>query len=259
MAKEKKYHFITGLPRSGSTMLSSILLQNPRFHASITDSMALFVKGMIETMGGEPGMESEAPILRRIDTIRGMFDGYYKETKKEVVFNTNRGWTFLMPTMHQVYPNARYIVCVRDINWILNSLETAHRENPLTTNTVTGGIGQSVYDRVNSLMEEKSFVGFPYVGVKQAITSAEKHLLMLVEYDQLCSTPEFVMQAIYNFIDEPYYEHDFDNIERDWKKYDKEIGIELHNVKSKVKPIERTMILPPDIIQKYNGVEVWRL
>lgn len=30
------YHFISGLPRSGSTLLSALLLQNPRFHAGIS-------------------------------------------------------------------------------------------------------------------------------------------------------------------------------------------------------------------------------
>ena len=259
MTENKRYHFITGLPRSGSTMLSSILLQNPRFHASVTDPVATFVKGMIDTLGNEPGMKSEVPVHRRINTIRGMFDGYYQQVDKPVIFNTNRGWTYLVPTMHQVYPDARYIVCVRDINWVLNSLETAHRANPLTTNTVTGGPGDSVYDRVENLMGEKNFVGFPYVGIKQAITSAEKHLLMLVEYDQLCAQPGAVIKAVYNFIDEPHYEHDFDDVERDWKQYDEEIGIELHNIRPRIEPIKRTMLLPPDIVQKYQGAEVWRL
>jgi hypothetical protein len=29
-------HFISGLPRSGSTLLAAILRQNPRFHAAMT-------------------------------------------------------------------------------------------------------------------------------------------------------------------------------------------------------------------------------
>ena len=58
---EKKYHFITGLPRSGSTLLTSILNQNPRFHSSITDPLATFVKGMLDTLQNEPGMKTEFP------------------------------------------------------------------------------------------------------------------------------------------------------------------------------------------------------
>jgi len=96
---DKKYHFITGLPRSGSTMLSSILRQNPRFHASITDPLASFINGIIETLLNEPGMKSEMPVERRKDLFRGMFDGYYKNIDREVIFNTNRAWTYLTPQM----------------------------------------------------------------------------------------------------------------------------------------------------------------
>ena len=255
---EKSYHFITGLPRSGSTLLSSMLHQNPRFHASITDPLATFVKGTIETLGSEPGMKSEFPIERRIDTIQGMFDGYYKNTDKEVVFNTNRGWTFLTHVMGDIYPNAKFIVCVRDINWVLDSLETAHRKNPLSPNTVSGGPGKSVYQRVDSFMDETGIVGFPYIGVKQAITGNEKHKLILIEYDQLCKSPEQTMRSIYHFIDQPYFEHDFENVERNWDDYDSEIGIKLHQVKKKVEFTPRNFILPPDILQKYANMEVWR-
>lgn len=171
---EKTYHFITGLPRSGSTLLSSILRQNPLFHASITDPLATFVKGTIETLANEPGMRSEVPVERRKNIIKGMFDGYYKDTNKEVVFNTNRGWTYLTHVMSDVYPSAKYIVCVRDINRVLDSFEVAHRSNPLSPNTVSGGASKSVYDRVNSFMDEKGIVGFPYIGIKQAITGNEK-------------------------------------------------------------------------------------
>ncbi|MEG5055281.1 MULTISPECIES: sulfotransferase [unclassified Microcoleus] len=31
-----KAHFISGLPRSGSTLLAALLRQNPRFHSAMT-------------------------------------------------------------------------------------------------------------------------------------------------------------------------------------------------------------------------------
>jgi sulfotransferase len=151
------------------------------------------------------------------------------------------------------------LVCVRDINWVLDSFETAHRNNPFTTNTVTGGLGETVYSRMDNLMDEKGIVGFPYIGLKQAITSNEKNMLMLIEYNDLCKNPEQTMRAVYGFIGEDYYPHDFDNVESSWDEYDSEIGIKLHTVRKKVKFIPRNFILPPDILQKYANMEVWRL
>jgi sulfotransferase len=255
---EKKYHFITGLPRSGSTMLSSILRQNPRFHASITDPLATFVKDTIETLMTVPGMKSEVPVERRKDIIRGFFDGYYKSIDSKAIFNTNRAWTYLTHIMSEVYPSSKYIVCVRDINWVLNSLEVAHRSNPFSPNTVSGGPEKSVYQRVDSFMTETGFVGFPYIGIKQAITGNERHKIILIEYDQLCKEPKQIIQSVYNFIGEPYYDHDFDNVESNWDEYDLEIGINLHRIKKKVEFTPRKFILPPDILQKYANMEVWR-
>ena len=256
---DKAYHFITGLPRSGSTLLSAILKQNPRFHASITDSLASMVKGVIETSQDTPGMKSEVPVERRKNTVKGLFNGFYEHVNKPVIFNTNRAWTLLTPQVKEMYPNSKMIVCVRDINWVLDSFETVHRRNPMSTNTVTGGLGGTVYSRVEMLMDEKGVVGFPYIGIKQAITSDEKNMLMLVEYNQFCKTPEQIMKSIYSFIGEEYYQHDFNNVEGSWDEYDAEIGINLHQVKRKVEFTPRQFILPPDILQKFANMEVWRL
>lgn len=255
----RKYHFITGLPRSGSTLLTSILKQNPRFHSSITDPLATMVKGIIETSQDGPGMKTEVPLERRKDTIVGAFQGFYKNIDKEVIFNTNRAWTYLAGVTKEIFPNSKQIVCVRDVNWVLDSFELAHRRNPLTTNTVTGGLSGSVYSRVEMLMEEKGIVGFPYVGIKQAITGPEKNTLFILEYDQLCKEPETMLKALYAFIDEPYFEHDFNNVEASWDEYDQEIGIELHHVRKKVEFKKRDFIIPPDILAKYREMEVWRL
>jgi len=255
---EKTYHFITGLPRAGSTLLTSILKQNPRFHSSITDSLANLVKGVIEHSQDSPGMKSEVPINRRKNLVRHLFEGFYEEVDSPVIFNTNRAWTYLTAVTRDLYPKSRYIVCVRDINWVLDSFECAHRRNPFSINTVTGGHSNSVYQRVDTLMTEDGVVGFPYIGIKQAITGPEQSLLFLLEYDQLCKNPKDTMRALYAFLGEQYYEHDFNNVEASWDEYDSEIGIKLHDVRKKVEYRERKFILPPDVLNKYAGMEVWR-
>ncbi len=250
---------ITGLPRSGSTLLVSILRQNPKFHASITDSLATLVKGVIDNCTEGAGIKTEVPIERRKNLVKYLIEGYYADVDKPIVFNTNRAWTLLTHVVKDIMPESRMIICVRDIKWILDSFEQAHRRNPFSKNTMLGGVGGNVYTRMDMLMADEGIVGFPYIGIKQAITSAERKMLMLVEYDQLCANPEGMLRAIYNFIGEPYYPHDFDNVEANWDEYDQEIGIPMHRVNRKVELIPRETILPPDIINKYSGREVWRL
>lgn len=254
----KQYHFITGLPRSGSTLLTSILNQNPKFSSNITDPLANLVRGVIDSSQDSPGMKTLVPVERRKNLVRHLFEGFYEDVDKEVIFNTNRAWTLLSGPIHDLFPKSKFIVCVRDINWVLDSFELAHRRNPFSSNTVTGGLEGTVYSRIDMLMEEKGIVGFPYIGIKQAITGPEKHLMFILEYDQLVKNPEPTMKALYNFIGEPYYRHDFNNVEASWDEYDAEIGIKLHDVRKKVEYKPRNFILPPDILNKYANMEVWR-
>jgi sulfotransferase len=108
-------------------------------------------------------------------------------------------------------------------------------------------------------MREDSTVGFAYLSLKQAITSEEKNMIMLVEYEQLCKNPEGMMKAIYNFIGQPYYQHDFNNVESSHDEFDADVNVKgLHTTRKEVKWIERQMILPPDIQHKFKDLEVWR-
>jgi len=107
-------------------------------------------------------------------------------------------------------------------------------------------------------MKEDGVVGFPYVGIKQALTGHDQPLLFILEYDLLCKQPKEMIQALYNFIEEPYFKHDFNNVEASWDEYDAEIGIKLHDVRKKVEFRERKFILPPDILNKHANMEFWR-
>jgi sulfotransferase len=95
--------------------------------------------------------------------------------------------------------------------------------------------------------------------LKEAITGPQKRQLLLLEYDQLTKKPLQTMQALYNFIDEPYYQHDFDNVEATYDEYDLDAGIHgLHTIRKKVEFIQREPILPPDAWQEFANLEVWR-
>ena len=256
---KKTYHMITGLPRSGSTLLTAIFKQNPRFHSSISDGFATAIPTALEACQSGPGTKSQFSNERKRDLVESMFDGFYKQVDKEVVFNTNRAWTYLTPLVNDLYPKSKMIVCVRDIKWILDSFELAFRRNPYTVNTIShNGLSGNVYSRADSLMATDGIVGFAYIGLKQAITGNEKKNLMLVEYEQLCKNPKGMVSAIYNFIGEPQFEHDFNNVEMSWDEYDAEIGIRLHAVRKKIEFKQRETILPPDLVHKYSGMEVWR-
>jgi sulfotransferase len=255
---DKKYHFITGLPRSGSTLLVSILRQNPRFHSSISDSLCSLVQSTVDNCQKGPGMKHEVPLERRRNVAKYLINGFYHAVDKPVIFNTGRGWTFITNVVKDILPNSKFIVCVRDINWVLDSFELSQRRNPFSFSTVSGGHQGNVYTRCNNLMLDDGVVGGPYIGIKQALVGPEKDELFFLEYNNLTKNPEETMRSLYKFIGEPFFEHDFDNVEGSWDEYDQDIGIKLHTVKRKVEYTPREHILPPDILNRFRNMEVWR-
>src|SRR5271165_7524932 len=100
LAMDNGIHFISGLPRSGSTLLAGILRQNPRFHAGMTSP----VGGMYMALEGAMSRRNEAAVFigeaQRRDVLRGLFANYYNEIEKEkLVFDTNRVWSAKLPAL----------------------------------------------------------------------------------------------------------------------------------------------------------------
>src|ERR1700761_8527248 len=92
-------HLISGLPRSGSTLLCALLRQNPRFTASMTSPVATLCTALHHTM-----CDGEFSVFfnnaKRARMLRGAFDNYYTDDDTQrVVFDTNRAWTSRLPLL----------------------------------------------------------------------------------------------------------------------------------------------------------------
>ena len=256
----KKYHFISGLPRSGTTLLSTILKQNPRFEASISGPLARFARAVIQESSAQGGYRFECPPEKRKKLINGLFENYHDDPTKEVAFNTNRGWPLLLPTLKDLYPDSKMILCVRDIGWILDSFETLQRKNPYTFTTMfSPDENVNVYARCETLLNPSRTLGFAYGAVKQAITGEHKSSIMILDYEQLATQPEQSRRAVYSFIGEDYYAHDYNNVEASYDDFDEDVQLPgLHTTRQRVQFIPRETILPPDIWQRVQGMEVWK-
>lgn len=256
------YHFITGLPRSGSTLLAALLRQNPRFHASMTSALGSLTSGAIDIMsaGSEASLllgEDQKPVI-----LKAIFDSFAATTTdRAVVFDTNRSWSARMPLIRDLYPDAKVIACVRDVPWILDSLERLYRRDPYENTRLFGdGARATVYSRVETLAQHNRLVGYPWTALKEAYYGEQSEALLIVEYDLLAGAPEKTLRLIYEFVGEPWFEgHDFDNVEYDAPEFDAALGVKgLHRVRPKVEATRRRTILPPDLFKKFEGMDFWR-
>lgn len=254
-------HFISGLPRSGSTLLAAILKQNPRFVAGMSSPVASFYKAIEDNMS----RRNEAAVFltdgQRESLLRGVFSSYYGDAINDaVVFDTNRMWAARLPALMKLFPGSKVICCVRDIGWILDSFERLYRRNPFEPSGIYGfDTSGTVYTRTGALALSSGVVGYSSDALREACASDESDALMLVEYQRLCTEPQNVLRDIYEFVGEELFEHDFEHVEYAAGEFDRQIGARgLHDVSGAVRWVPRDTILPPDLFDRYKNDQFWR-
>ena len=249
-----KFHFIAGLPRSGSTLLAAILRQNP----SITASMSSPVGGIFSAMQRMISRGNEAAMFltdgQRERLLRHVFDECYAEAG-EVVFDTNRMWPSKLPTLVKLFPDCRMICCVRSVAWIMDSIESLIRRNNLELSGIFGfEPGGTVYSRVQGLGSSNGIVGFALDALREGFYGEHSDRLLLVEYEALAKHPRDTVDAIYDWLKFPRFDHDYEHIEQipGAAEFDEKLGTSgLHSVRSRVEWHERKTILPPELFASF--------
>ncbi|MEM9970954.1 MAG: sulfotransferase [Pseudomonadota bacterium] len=258
---EREFHFISGLPRSGSTMTAAVLRQNPDFHAAMSGPIAGLFEGMIAQVSAGSEMASMVSYEQRRRLLKGLFENYYADLPQRVIFDTNRSWTAKFAAILTVFPNARVICLVRDVAWIMDSMERQYRKNPFEHTRIFANAQQraTVYSRLEALAGPNSLVGFPWNALREACYADYADRLMLVDYDLLVRRPKEVFDAIYDFIGVAPFEHDFTAVDYDAPEFDTQLGMEgLHRVHQTVAPRPRDTILPPDLFRRFGSMSFWR-
>ena len=254
----KSFYFISGLPRSGSTLLSGILKQNPEFYADIASPVQGLTGTSIDVItSGENNLNITED--QRKNLMYAVFDGYYKHIEKPVIFDSSRGWTKKTPFLKALFPYTKILCPVRDIVSILNSFEVLFNRNYFYTKQINEKIfSENIFIRIQELFQREIFNYYSFLLEGYAINP---EMIMLIEYENLCKTPEKTMRQVYEFLERPYYSHDFENVEYSNENFDKSCNLkDLHTVKRKVEYNPPRCILPPEIVKKYTemNMEFWK-
>ena len=253
-------HFISGLPRSGSTLLAALLRQNPRFEAGMSGPLA----GLFGALLGQMSARNEFSVFiddaKRERILHGLFDNFYADCPAEVIFDTNRFWCAWMPAISRLFPDAKVIACVRELPWVVDSIERVIQRNVFSPSSIFNyDPGGTVYTRANDVVAQEGMVGGPYNALKQACYGAQKERLLLVQYETLASDPAKALHAIYAFLGEPVFEHDFTHVDYDVTEFDQRAGTPgLHTVRGTVKAEPRATLLPPDLFSRFVNDAFWR-
>jgi sulfotransferase len=254
----KNYFFISGLPRSGSTLLSTILKQNPEFYADISSPLSMITENTVRVFTEcENGYHIDDE--RRIKVIQGFFEGYYSFFNGSTVFDTSRSWTRNTSLLKQVFSNTKVICCVRNVEEIINSFEKLWLNNPLYYKQINDfTYSQNIFERSDEIYN-RSIIPH-YSSLKEGYAK-NPEMIHFIEYESLCKFPEKVMKDLYKFIGIDYYSHNFNQLDYENEQFDLKSGVpNIHKIKPVVYYEDCKYYIPEEIKQKYQQMrmEFWR-
>jgi len=276
----KKFFYLAGLPRTGSTVLGEILNQNENIHVSPASPLSELV--------------SEVLVKWRMNTVtlkaykhpdqlpnvwRGIREGLYRHRPEPCIIDKSWAWHMndAIDTARDILGEEMKVICtVDDIADCLASFIMLIRSNPDYVSYIDDYLrGQRMElndaNRCIAMMDPKigTSVGWCYENLKQAWMGKNRNNLLLVERADLVQNPTAILEKIYAFLEIPELAtwgdnqtHYFDRIEKEITEDDgAAYGIpDLHKLGPKLR--ERSWkakdVLGKQLFFKYKRLEFWR-
>lgn len=227
----------------------------------MSSPVGAFVNSILTQVSAGSEFATQVDNTQRKDLLTGLFDSYYRQDReKGVIFDTNRMWCAKLPTLLDLFPDAKVIACARNVAWVMDSIERQYRGNPYENTKLFGNnMGRStVYQRLEGLAQHDQLVGFAWAALREAFYGEHAKSLLIIDYELLVQAPGKVMDLLYQFIGEERFEHDFNAVQYDAPVFDEQLGVPgLHRVKPKVEHTPRRTIIPPDLFEKYTKMTFW--
>jgi sulfotransferase len=257
---ENAIHFISGLPRSGSTLLSAILCQNPAFQAAMTSPVGTLYMALERAMSRSNETSVFLDRHQRRALLRGVFAGYYHAAgPTTLIFDTNRLWCARVAALTELFPAAKIICCVRPVPWIIDSIERQAQRNPFELSGLFGyEPGATVYSRANRVASSDGMVGYALDALREACFGTHSDRIILMDYETLSREPAGAIATLYQLLGLPWFVHDFTNVSYAAEAFDAALGTPgLHTVRAPVEWRPRETVLPPDLFRRFARDSFW--
>lgn len=236
--------FNSSFPRSGSTLLQNILAQNPRFYCSPTSGVINLLLAARQKFSNIDMFKAQDPRLMRdgfLGFCRSGMEGFYQAiTTREICVDKSRVWFHYYDWLNSFYPSPKILVCVRDLRAVLSSMEklfrkNCHREDPadieerMNMTTVTA--------RVTHWLNTNP-VGLTALRLVGAIETGTIQHFHVIRFEDLTARPAETMKKVYAYLEEPPFEHDFQNVAQATREDDSQYSFYgNHTIRPQVRPV----------------------
>jgi sulfotransferase len=245
----KQFYFLSGLPRTGSTLLSSILSQNPNIHAEGTSHVCgLMWQSFLCSLNEKRdnwtddilASDRQKTIYHVLNNIPNL---YYSDINKPIVLDKNRNW--VLPGNFNIIKNfitnkPKIIVLIRPIQEIVASFVLLRKKNKWPEEHIFNGL----LDEGDHLMMK------PLEGVLWAKENNTGEFLF-VHYDELVLETTKTLEKIYDFCEWQNFNHNLDNINRPFIQKDEAYNlIGLHDVRKNIEKQNYEVPFPKNVLKK---------
>lgn len=243
----KQFVALSGLPRTGSTLLSAILSQNPEIHAEGNSAVCQLMWDMQQSVeNSEQIKASNKNVLNAL--IKPIPHTYYADVAKPIVVDKCRSWTLPanVKMLNQYFDNAtKIIVLVRPLVEIVASFMSLRKKNGWT-NLEAGLLDDGSEPIMRSL-----------AGVEWARKNNNGEFLF-VTYDELVDDTQTSLDRIYEHCGWQPFAHNLDNIVNPYKENDSIFGLTgLHDIRSQISRRTVDIDLSDELIKECNRLDEW--
>ena len=250
----KTLFFLSGLPRSGSTLLGSILSQHPKLQATPTSPLADLLCWIDESFSKIDLQYTYDKQQIQYNTYSSILENFYNHIEKPCILDKHRGWCKNVPSIEKFLKQKPKIIATnRRVSEVLASYILLIQRNNEADNFVDAHLRRegkeiNIDNRIECLW--KNYVCDPYESLVHGLTHNRDHI-HLVDYNNLTQNPERELKNIYEFLGLENHTHNFSDISNSCaEEKDQNWGIEnLHQIRTK---LQRTSPPPEEVIGEEN-------
>jgi len=254
----KKLFFLVAQPRSGNTLFASIMNQNPEIAATPNSITLEIIKDLF--LLKKTDVFQNYPDHKSLDNVLDVvYDTYYKDWPQRIIIDRGPVMTignFELIKKHFKRP-FKCIVLLRDLMDVLASYMQWYTKNPDAFPNRYNCKNDE--EKLTMIMNKDGAIAKNLEAIKNSYNY--KDMCHYVKYDDIVNNPEQEFKKIYQFIDEPYFNHNFKNIS-DVKVNgltydDKIVGSNMHKLFNEtVKKVYNPYIekIPGRIREKYGHI-----
>jgi sulfotransferase len=211
---------VAGLPRAGSTLLCQLLGEHPQIHSEGHSSPLCSA-----LLRMRHGISDDDFFLSQLDVdfertyghltaaTRAFVRNWYHDCNKPVVIDKNRGWLRNFEYLLALEPDARLLVCVRELGQVYGSVEAQHQRTILI-DFPDHTANHDRYNRADVLFAKDGVIGNPLRAIEaiQDLAVEVQQRIRVVLFERLMCDPVASMAEVFDWLKVPPHRVDPKNL-----------------------------------------------